>query len=345
MLFGAKLGVTQIDAFASHALRMEAEHRAWFPFAYTLLEDLAVRYRREDEPLLERLYRSMAGGDGIWKVTRAGRLVDVDQMIASEVARFSGVQSPIRVHDVAASNGVTTLELLDRLGSLSGIEVIASDLYDTLSFVQVPGSAWTCVFDAAGRCLQIVGHGFVLSGYRPENPRYFGNRCLQWALWSRVVPRARDLLVNRSVYHGDRKTAVRTLRLFHPNVVERARTDGRLKLIRHNLFEPAPFKAHVVRAVNVLTTRHFSQRQVLTGISACFEATLDGGMLVLGRSMDEEGAQTRATAFRKHSDRTVSIAWRLNGGYEHEALVSTVMAPFGVDSVAPKPPLAHVETR
>ncbi len=68
-----KRGVTRRNENAYRCLRLEHEHKGWWPFSYELLADLQADYTSSrDEPLLQRLYASMEAGTGIFKITKRG---------------------------------------------------------------------------------------------------------------------------------------------------------------------------------------------------------------------------------------------------------------------------------
>lgn len=322
-----KRGVTQRGEFARLALEREKARQGWWPFAYTLLGDIENDYSDEDEPLLERLYQSMAAGEGVCKITRRNRFPDLDRQLADDCRERFPEALPLIVHDVGCSSAISSLELFDRLIRERPTEVHASDYFDALYLVRVPTTDWTVVFDATYEPLQLVGRWLVLSARTPAPWRYPVNRLAGRSACRRLLPVARELL--RKHLGGDQDVAaVREVSLFHPRAAGRARESAGFLLNRHNLFEPNSVPAHVVRAMNVLTTNHFSEEQVRIGIRACAANLLPGGLLILGRSIDEEDGRARASAY--HIGRGGGGAeevWRSNEGYERPDLVHEAMNP------------------
>lgn len=322
-MFLYKSGVTERGSFAEHTLQLEREHRVWRPFAYTILEELQQQYSPQDEPLLERLYQSLSAGDRIFKITRQGRFGELDAWLAQERARrFADVESLV-VHDVGASNGITSLELFELLAHDGTVELYATDYYDRLYLVTLPEQVWTVAFDVERRPLQAVGGRWVLS-LRHRHPwRHPINRWLQHRVRQCILPKAEAALeryLDRAGQVPDNETAlVREVSLFHPKCIELARRNTAFHYGRHDLFQPNPYRCHIIRALNVLTTKHFSEEQVVRGIEQAADNLESGGLIVLGRSLDEEDGRLRATAYAIHGSH-LSEVWSLNGGYEDAAL-------------------------
>jgi len=325
-----KHGITAPGPAAERALAAEAAHRGWWPFAYTLLESIGRDYREADEPLLERLYQSMAAGEGVFKITRRNRFRDLDERLAQELTgRFPG-EDPLIVHDMAASSGITSLDLFRRLSRDRVVTVHATDYFDALWMADLPGERWTVVFDVDRHPLQVVGSGFVISCRQPPPLRYPVNRVLQTWLMKQVVPRAQARLDSGAEPDRPRGSGmvagVRRVPLFHPECVIEARAERGFHLGRHDLFQPNPHPCQVVRILNALTPAHFSPERVTAGIRAGATNLARGGLLILGRSPEDDDSRTRATAF-EWTGETLATVWELNGGYEWPELVPFRQGP------------------
>jgi hypothetical protein len=318
-LFLWKTGVTERGALADRTLVLEREHRIWRPFAYTILEDLQNHYRDRDEPLCERLYQSLSGGDQLRKITRRGRFHELDARLVEECAsRFVGVE-PLVVHDAAASNGITSLELFELLQRRRRVELHATDYYDRLYLVTLSEGRWTVAFDVDRQPLQAIGGRWVLSLRDPPPWRYPVNRWLLRRVRGGVLPRAAAALEHYLERDGkalrDDTRQVRVVSLFHPKCVERAARDAAFHCGRHDLFQPGAVRAHVIRALNVLTTKHLPPRRVLRGIEQLAGSLAPDGLLVLGRSLDEEDGRLRATVYTVKDSHLFQVC-ALDAGYE-----------------------------
>lgn len=294
-----KFGIVRRGARADEALRKESAHRGWWPFAYSLLSDLAVNYTPTDEALVERLYRSMRSGNGVYKITRRGRFDAFNATLADHIQKMGLATPVLRISDMAASSAITSLELFKILRDRFPVRFSASDWFDRIYIVSVARSAWKVVFDAASSPLQMEGCGLVLSADRPEPWRYPVNRAVQAIIKRRAIDRARTLLA--SSLRGDlvppSTGSVETITLFHPEAVKVAKDDCRFALAREDLFAPRPDEFDVIRVMNALTDRHFPVDRVMSAISVVGANLREGGLLVLGRSVDEEDGRLRATGF------------------------------------------------
>lgn len=325
-----KLGVVQINDFALYALSQEKQHLGWWPFSYLLLRDLKIlRGESYEEEILERVYRSMLAGKGIYKITTANRFCELDIAIN----RFVQQQAfnEVVVHDMGISNGITSFELFNILSKSCKVKFYASDYYDSIYTVRDNQSGWTFIFDLDENPLQFVSKHFVISGYRAELLRYPVNYFVQAWVRFQLFPRARKVLSEAvklklesgcdfNNYNFDR------IPLFHPRVIETAANTDRFILFRHNVFDRNPVKAHVIRLMNVLTPNHFIPDQVIRGLQQSIYNLNKKGILVIGRTVDENDGRTCATAYQIVANKLKPV-WQINNGYEWPELVDRVV-PF-----------------
>lgn len=309
-----KPGVLTRGEFASVALEREAAHIGWWPFSYQILKELETGYTPEDEPLLERLYKSLAAGAGVFKITRRNRFTAFDQEVATRAKTAFPNANPLTVHDIGASSAITSLEFYQTLASDRPVAMTASDYFDTLSLVALDEGRWTVAFDSLGRAIQTTGWGSVFSS-RPYAWRYALNRVAQFWVNQRIIPRAKEILT-----HGP-FTAVSQVPLFHPEALAFARLQTAFRLRRHDIFEPNPVPCQIVRAMNVVTPKHFTVEQTRAAIQASVYNLEPGGWLILGRSIDEEDGRLRATVYEWTGEQLQPL-WNHHDGYEWPELVT-----------------------
>lgn len=323
-LFGDRLlwkrGVTARGNFADWALQMEQRSEGWWPFAYTILEDIAGSYSDADEPLLQRLYESMRAGNGVYKITRCERFLELDTWLVNRLRCLAQNGRSWFVHDMAASNGITSLELFRSLKSVVDVRLLATDRFTEISIVPVPGSSWRVVFDAVGRPLQFVAPGKVLSAYRREPLRFPINRL--WQAWVRrkVLPKAVRMLEQggAGVFVG---ASVHRVSLFHPQCLREAHVNRKFELAQHDALEPFCRQADIVRAMNFLTRRHLGLADFRTAANAVACSVVDGGLLIQGRNVDEDNGTLRATVFERQGGRLVPLQDFGGGSEERDEFV------------------------
>lgn len=317
-----KFGVTHRGDYARYALDQERQHRGWWPYAYTLLADDSSSDPQFEEALVTRLYESLAAGDGVYKITRPGRFTTLDEQLANECQRRFPNTRPLVVHDMAASNAITSLELYRRLAKDRTVEFHASDYFDQLFLVSPPGSGWTVAFDAHGRPLQLSSERFVLSAYRKEPLRFLVNRLVQSYAWKSALPRAIEQF--RRFQTQGQTEGVRAVRLFHTECLQEAdRPGSTFHLHRHDAFATNPYRCDIVRIMNFLTGGHLPLEQIPAGIFAAGQGLIEGGLLILGRTVDEEDGRIRATIYQKRANR-LHVEWDTQGGYEYHAQAESV---------------------
>ncbi len=319
-----KRGVVQRGEFAVFALEQERQRRGWWPFSYRILRELEERYSPADEPLLERLYRSLAAGTGVFKITRRGRFTDFDdRLVTAARTAFPDVPELV-VHDMGASSAITSLELFQRFALERNVRLVASDYFDKLTLVTLPNNRWTVTFDAQSQPIQTTGLGTVF-GTQPYPWRYALVRLTQLWVNSSVIPAARSLLKQGPA------DSHQQVSLFHPEAVAQSRSDSRFHLTRHDIFQPNPVHCDIVRAMNVITPRHFTREQTQTAICSSVHHLREGGWLILGRSIDEEDGRLRATVYQL-VDGQLTPLWIHHEGYEWPELVAELTIP-GLASV------------
>jgi hypothetical protein len=294
-----------------------------------LLRQLDERtYRPEHEPLLERAYQQLLVGQ-VYKTTRRNRFEELDSVLVEDLSRRFHSPSPLVIHDVGASNAITSLELFRRFEARGRrVHVHASDFFDSVYFVDFPRLSASVVFAADKTPLQYIGPGLVLSagkrkaeGWRRRPFRRALSEMLDRTLLSRaksLLDLALELGITRELV--DEEARVERVRLVHPEVKAAAARTGAFSFGRHDLFSRAPRSYHVVRALNILNPGYFTPDRLRAGVEACASSLVEGGILVVGRTIDEEDSRTRASAFVRDRGR-LSHAWDLNEGSEIRALV------------------------
>ena len=88
-----------------------------------------------------------------------------------------------------------------------------------------------------------------------------------------------------------------------------------------SILEPLPERAHVVRAMNILTRDHFADEQRARAVTNCVRAVLPGGLFIVGSSPTADSTDVEASIYAVHDGQLVRLA-SLNGGSEIDALVA-----------------------
>jgi chemotaxis methyl-accepting protein methylase len=235
-----------------------------------------------------KILHFMPAGAFSSKRTRPNRFEDLDRVTVDLVkaAKFPG---EIRVHDMACSSGITSLEMLDRLSQAGTVKMRASDYYNSL-YVAKRGP-FHVFYDGDGNMLQVS--------------------LWRMALKSKGSNRRLARLVNASERNP--------IPLVDPKVA----ADHRIEVATDNFFDPAPRQYEVVRVMNALVEGNFPRADVERAIRAIVPTLTIGGFLILGRSADDRDRQSEATIFQRTADGFIAAA-DLSGGYRMREFVLSI---------------------
>jgi hypothetical protein len=101
--------------------------------------------------LEERFFRTVRMPNGTYKTSAAGRLTAFDELIVQNLAAAKS----LKVLDVGVSSGITTLELGNKLKSITEeLEVVAIDSYLWAQIVRI-GSVVEVLYSSKGDILQV----------------------------------------------------------------------------------------------------------------------------------------------------------------------------------------------
>lgn len=308
MLLG--LGITSKDKIPTGML--DQPHR---PIAYNLLADFEANMSASDENRFAMILFNMGAGDNV-KRTFPGRYRAVDEAIEAELGRLFEEEKLVRIHELAASTAIISLDLFERLRNRKRLQVHATDFFDQIYALFDNDSGWTVIFDAELRPLQFVGSRMVIAADRKEN-QYWINRQIQKKLFKTVLPRATAKFDKATNSDG---AGIKRISLFHPRCLDVAQRDSRFTLGRENAFAPGDWSCEVLRVMSFShslkaeeTTRFFS--------NVC-QRVVDGGLLVVGDHPDIH-SEPAVTIFQRKGYRMLALR-DLGGGYFRKSSVVEV---------------------
>ena len=281
--------------------------------ALTLLPQFKAPLSEKEEAQLAYIFASLDATPVGQMKTFPDRYRELDGLIA---ARIAG-DKPIRVHDMAASNAITSLELFERLTGRFGdrVSVLASDYFDRLHAVRLRRAGWTTVFAAHGHPLQFVGRRMVISVAR-ERKRYPVNQWLRKALMRSELPRAAEHLKANG---GE----IERISLFHPRCLETARRNSQFKLGQDDAYNPRHEPVDVLRIMNLPEIE--APETVNDWLQKIGRNVNDGGLLVLGNARDGH-RQIAVTIFRRQGQHFTALADLLSGFTRRHAVVELLLA-------------------
>ncbi len=240
--------------------------------------------------------------NGTSRTTFRNRFKDVDQAVMQWLKRSFDTAAPLYVQDRAVSNGLTSFEWAQSLYPVfPAAELEASDLL--LEFVELSlddGSIY--IAEPDGTPLQYIKRPFVVGVHHPESRRYPLHR---WVA-ARARKRFARLNLPAKWTEGTGGAGYRVTRFscIHPQAQALLKSNPHFQFRKRSVFECTPDSCHVIRTMNILNPAYFSQEQLIEGVRAVFGSLKEGGIWILGRTLEED--------FTNH----VSFLCRRAGGWE-----------------------------
>lgn len=221
-------------------------------------------------------------GDTI-KITGANRHPDADALVVEYLHAHEVTDATIV--DIGASDGSTSLDLIQRIGSF-GAYVIA-DLFLTLEVVQV--GRRTLFFQGDGSCVLVVG---------PRIVAWPNESQLLMRLFSRLVGKARRQSSGRQ-----------SVLLLNPSVQRHIAADPRVSYRVHDVFEPwSGPTPDIIKVANLLRRLYFDDARIVTALRALLSSLEDGGHLFVVDNPRMKNTPPRGGLYRRSGDRFVQVA-------------------------------------
>ncbi len=222
-------------------------------------------------------------------------------MTDAMIQRSCANRRPV-ILDLAASDGTTSLDLIEKLGKgfaryyVTDVSFIASCIEDDGRFY---------FFDRHGECTLVAGrHYLVFSGV---NGAIFPFGLI-----------ARRILAS-APRHNDQR--VRKVSLLNPDLRDRAAADPRIVIQEHDMFAPWTGETpEIIKIANVLNRDYFSDAQ-LSNVLGNLKKTLAAGgrLFVTDNNRDKE----RVSVFVKVGAR-MELLEQVNGGAQVTELALAV---------------------
>jgi len=268
------------------------------------------------------LFERIVDARGAFKRTYRDRFADFDALLV-EAWRAAPPASGSAVHvlDVAVSDGVTTLPLIEAVDRLTDGNFVftATDLdgrYVKLWRKDRPEQR--VIVTEAGQIVQIIRPPFLFT-HRESRHLFPLNRLLRPA-----AERFASTLI-ADWQRGDNGVGCAEILLLSPELRQRMGTDARISFRAWDIFEPWPGEtAHCVRAMNVLNPVYFDRAQLARAVRHLFEAVADGGLLAMG-SNEDAGTTVDGIICRRTGDRLVPVS-TTGAGFRAPAALAELLA-------------------
>jgi len=214
---------------------------------------------------------------GTWRSTAPKRHAKSDQMLLAHAPPLPAIL------DVGVSDGVTCLELLDRLdGQFTRYHV--TDRLLEIEYFRAGNRVW---FLEDSKCVAASSHFFTA-----------------YAETASAIPPL-GALARRMTRGLHRSGGVRRLSLLQPELVLRANNEPRIDIREYDLFSPwtGP-QPDAIKVGNVLNRAYFSDADICGAVHVLRCALGPEGLLLI---IDNRGDVEQSTLFRKRDNQLVTV--------------------------------------
>jgi len=247
--------------------------------------DLLLLPAIQDRELADRIVSSVwVDRVALSKETAGGRFRDLDDILIDLTQQGS---NPV-IHDVGVSNGITSLDLLDRFHTRELCPVFyISDKFARCLHVQ--RGLVTRVYDSYGTLIQ--GRVGILLADPQASWRFAVSRLL-FLLLARTKPRLNDSnVIEIPLYSRSVRDALEA---------------GAMTHLDYDVFSTyVDIKFDVVRCMNTITRKYFARDRIAAALSNLGRSLKPSGLLLVGRTLPN--GRNDATFFRLVADRFVPV--------------------------------------
>jgi hypothetical protein len=283
--------------------------------SYSLLE-IGENPTKEQTQIFEDICFTLRTSNGTYRTTFRHRFQDVDVATLDILRRFFPCETELLVEDRAVSHGLTSVEWAQKLFPIfPNAQFEASDklLYLVQLFL---GSNGTYIFEPEGRPLQYIKPPFVVGlcyiESLPVNRLIvaYAKRCLQRS----------QLPIDWMTSAGGDGYQVSKIRCIHPEAWSYSKSNPRFQLRTRSVFDITPKPVHALRTMNILNKAYFSDSQLSEGADAAFQSLRQGGVWVVGRTLESDFSNH--VSFLQRQERGWEVLSRIGNGSEMEAFVN-----------------------
>ena len=246
-----------------------------------------------DRKIRENVYYSIRLINGVSKQTETGRFSDID-----EITKCIIMERQCRdLHDVGVSSGITSIELLRKLGAIS-VNYFISDKYSYCYVYSRFGQ--TLIFDSDFRLLVVY-----------VGPFFAEHDCRNYFFLSKLI-----FLFGR--YRSVERDQCQKIVLFEDEVVE-AINGGDIKHIEYDVLRTkVNSEFDYVRCMNLLNYSYFSAEELQQGIAGVYHSLRKGGIFQVGRTTSDG---KNNVSFYVKEDQSFSLVKRVGDGSEIDNLI------------------------
>lgn len=283
-------------------------------------------YSDEDIHVFEGVSRLTRTSSGIYRTTYRQRLAELDAAGTRWMREIFSRDEEIVVEDRAASHGLTSAEWAESLVLVfPKLRLIASDLL--LFLIEAKrGDRQLFILEPDGTPLQCIQPPFVLPLSSPESKRYPLNRWMVAAAARRLSTGGEHALrippewvssqERTSIHFGSWR--LRKISMVHPSARE-MEAHPHFRVEHGSVFDVSSVSHHLIRTMNILTLRQFPKDRLSQAVRSIHASLVEGGVWVVGRTVEEEGTVHQASIFQKRGG-SFWLLEQFGSGWEAESL-------------------------
>ncbi|MBN8520999.1 MAG: hypothetical protein J0L77_03770 [Alphaproteobacteria bacterium] len=273
-------------------------------------------------PELEMLFQEQAIGrvavaNGSFKKTHLNRFDEFDEICRGIIIRHVPVQNSVSVHDMAVSDGRTSVPFFEFLSGHYGqsLSFLASDYSPGFKAVYDPAdSNKRLILDHQNRLIQIVAPPFVFQVVCPESGLFY------------PVNRLYRHYIQKKWAQNLYQSYLRSPSLFQTKDIlilcracQNLTHDSRFSFDTYDVLSGIRGTQQIIRAMNILNISYFAPDQMAQAVSHICGALAPGGLLITGSNGDG-GTDVRGGVYKKTESGMIKIH-DFSGGSPAESLI------------------------
>lgn len=239
-----------------------------------------------DESTFAKIIRRIRLANGSYKTTQVGRFGEVDDYLTQLLQKGK----KYRIHDVAASDGITSTELIRKLQAIPiGFDFLISDKYSRIFYRERYG----CIeyLDSDGITLRSSVWGIMAD---------------KGQAWKFALTKLLGILLAQvKLFEGAPK---KEILLLNPVTLQFMEKES-VTFIDYDIFDQSPPKEEgfdIIRAMNILNLTYFSEVALVTALRNILSSLKENGLFIVGRTNTRTN-QNHATIYRKENNRMLPL--------------------------------------
>ncbi len=272
----------------------------------------------EIDQFQEQVIGRVATANGSFKKTHKNRFEQFDALTRTVLERNVTPGETVKVHDIAVSDGRTTVPFFRMLDDLYGdaLDYTASDYASSFRVLQRKGETNRIVLDGEENLIQVVYKPFVFNMICPENKVVYPFNHL---MRGRAKAYAENLIA--AWHDGDPDIEKRDLKLVCQACQSLTQNDSRFSFRQFDILHERIDGCDIIRAMNILNPSYFDDETMALIVANLHTSLNDGGILMTGSNL-EGGTTVHGGFYRKTGEGFELLETSGNGSPVHTKITA-----------------------